>query len=174
MARIRIGLALGSGVARGWAHLGALKALERLGIIPDVIAGSSIGSPVGGFYRAGQVKQLELWARRLTKLRLVHYVHLGLGGGVISGNKLFNEAEQYLQDIDIMKLRAPFVAVATDLWTGHEIWLRDGRLIDAMRASISLPGVFKPVRMNGHWLIDGALVNPVPVSRAAGRSAPRW
>jgi len=92
MARIRIGLALGSGVARGWAHLGALKAIERLGIVPDVIAGSSIGSLVGGFYLAGQVKQLELWARRLKKLRLLRYVHLGLGGGVISGNKLFNEA----------------------------------------------------------------------------------
>ena len=170
MARIRIGLALGSGVARGWAHLGVLKAIDRLGLVPDVIAGSSIGSLVGGFYLAGHVKQLELWARRLTKLRFLRYVNFGLGGGVISGKKLFRDAESYLGDMDIMNLKAPFVAVATDLWTGHEIWVRDGKLVDAMRASLSLPGVFKPLRMNGHWLIDGALVNPVPVSvcRALG------
>jgi len=170
MARIRIGLALGSGVARGWAHLGVLKAIDRLGLVPDIIAGSSIGSLVGGFYLAGNVRELERWARRLSKLRVLRYVDLSLGGGVISGNKLFREAERYLGDTDITSLKAPFVAVATDLWTGHEIWLRDGKLIDAMRASLSLPGVFKPVRMNGHWLIDGALVNPVPVSacRALG------
>jgi NTE family protein len=170
LARIRIGLALGSGVARGWAHLGVLKAIDRLGIVPDVIVGSSIGSLVGGFYLAGNVKQLERWARRLTKLRLLSYLNLSLGGGMISGNRLFHEAERYLGDVDIINLKAPFVAVATDLRTGHEIWLRDGKLVDAMRASLSLPGVFKPVRMNGHWLIDGALVNPVPVSvcRALG------
>jgi NTE family protein len=170
MARIRIGLALGSGVARGWAHLGVLKAIDRLGIVPDIVAGSSIGSLVGGFYLAGQVKQLEGWARRLTKLRLLRYLNLRMGGGVISGKKLFHEAERYLGDVDIKNLEAPFVAVATDLRTGHEIWLRDGKLVDAMRASLSLPGVFRPLRMNGHWLIDGALVNPVPVSvcRALG------
>ena len=170
MARIRIGLALGSGVARGWAHLGVLKAIDRIGIVPDIIAGSSIGSLVGGFYLAGHVKQLELWARRLTKFRLLRYLNLSLGGGVIAGNKLFREAERYLGDKDIIDLKAPFVAVTTDLRTGHEIWLRNGKLVDAMRASLSLPGIFKPMRMNGHWLIDGALVNPVPVSvcRALG------
>jgi len=170
MARIRIGLALGSGVARGWAHLGVLRAIDKLGIVPDVVAGSSIGSLVGGFYLAGHIKQLELWARRLTKLRMLRYVDLSLGGGVISGNKLFQEAERYLGDVNVRQLKAPFVAVATDLWTGHEIWLHEGKAIDAMRASLSLPGVFRPVKMNGHWLIDGALVNPVPVSvcRALG------
>lgn len=170
MARIRIGLALGSGVARGWAHLGVLKAIDRLGIVPDVIAGSSIGSLVGGFYLGGHMKQLELWARRLTKLRMLRYVDLSLGGGVISGNKLFHEAERYLGDVNIRQLKAPFVAVATDLWTGHEVWIHEGKVVSAMRASLSLPGVFRPVKMNGHWLIDGALVNPVPVSvcRALG------
>lgn len=169
MARIRIGLALGSGVARGWAHIGVLKAIDKLGIEPDIIAGSSIGSLVGGFYLSGHMRQLELWARRMTRLRLLKN-YFSLSGGVISGGKLFREAESYLGDIDIKDLRAPFVAVATDLWTGHEVWLRKGKLTDAMRASLSLPAVFKPVRMNGHWLIDGALVNPVPVSvcRALG------
>lgn len=170
MSRIRIGLALGSGVARGWAHLGVLKAIDRLGIVPDVVAGSSIGALVGGFYLAGHVEPLEKWVRSLSTLRMLRYLSLPLGGGMISGDRLFSEAEAYLGDTDIAQLRAPFVAVATDLWTGHEVWLRDGRLVDAMRASLSLPGIFKPLRMNGHWLIDGALVNPVPVSvcRALG------
>jgi NTE family protein len=170
MARISIGLALGSGVARGWAHLGVLRAIERLGLVPDVVAGSSIGSLVGGFYLAGHADALETWARRLNRLRMLRYLKLPLTGGMISGSKLFNEAEAYLGDMAIENLRAPFVAVATDLWTGHEVWLREGKLTDAMRASLSLPGVFKPLRINGHWLVDGALVNPVPVSvcRALG------
>lgn len=161
---------MGSGVARGWAHLGVLKALDRLGLVPDIIAGSSIGALVGGFYLAGHMEPLEHWVRRLTKLRMLRYLSLPLSGGMISGDRLFGEAESYLGDIDIAQLRAPYVAVATDLWTGHEVWLRSGRLVDAMRASLSLPGVFKPMRLGGRWLIDGALVNPVPVSvcRALG------
>lgn len=170
MARIRIGVALGSGVARGWSHLGVLKALDKLGIVADVVAGSSIGSLVGGFYLAGHADALEKWARSLTTLRMLRYLQLPLSGGMVSGSKLFSEAEHYLGDLLIEDLKAPYVAAATDLWTGHEIWLRDGRLVDAMRASLSLPGVFKPMRIGGHWLVDGALVNPVPVSicRALG------
>lgn len=171
MARISIGLALGSGVARGWAHLGVLKALTRIGLKPDVVAGSSIGALVGGFYLAGHAQALEDWARHLTTLRMLRYLKLPLtGSGMISGRKLFHEAENYLGDLQIGDLPSPFVAVATDLWTGHEVWLREGRLTDAMRASLSLPGIFKPLRINGHWLVDGALVNPVPVSvcRALG------
>jgi NTE family protein len=170
MTRIRIGLALGSGVARGWAHLGVLKAIDRLGVVPDVVAGSSIGSLVGGFYLAGHAGILEDWARRLTTLKMLRYLKVPLNGGMISGSRLFGEAEHYLGDIAIDELKTPFIAVATDLWTGHEIWLRDGKVVEAMRASLSLPGVFKPMRVNGHWLVDGALVNPVPVSvcRALG------
>lgn len=170
MSRIRIGVALGSGVARGWAHLGVLKALERLGLVPDIVVGSSIGALVGGFYLAGHLEPLEKWARAMTKLRMLRYVSFGMSGGMISGDRLFSEAERYLADLDIAELKAPFVAVATDLWTGHEIWLRDGRLVDALRASLSLPGFFRPMRLGDRWLIDGALVNPVPVSvcRALG------
>ena len=171
MARIRIGLALGSGVARGWAHLGVLKAIDKLGLVPDVVAGSSIGSLVGGFYLAGHADVLEEWARGLTTLRMLRYLKLPLnGGGMVSGTKLFSEAERYLGDLAIEDLKTSFVAVATDLWTGHEIWLREGKVVEAMRASLSLPGVFKPKRVGGHWLVDGALVNPVPVSvcRALG------
>lgn len=168
MSRICIGVALGSGVARGWAHLGVLRALDRLGLVPDIVVGSSIGALVGGFYLSGHMDALEKWARAMTKLRMLRY--LSFSGGMISGDRLFNEAERYLGDMDISELKAPYVAVATDLWTGHEVWLRKGRLVDAMRASLSLPAVFKPVRFNGRWLIDGALTNPVPVSvcRALG------
>jgi NTE family protein len=170
MARIRIGLALGSGVARGWAHLGVLKAIDRLGLVPDVVAGSSIGSLVGGFYLAGHADVLEKWARSLTTMRMLRYLKMPMNGGMISGTRLFSEAEHYLGDLGMDELKTPFIAVATDLWTGHEIWLRDGKVVDAMRASLSLPGIFKPKRINGHWLVDGALVNPVPVSvcRALG------
>lgn len=170
MARICIGLALGSGVARGWAHLGVLKALERIGIKPDIVAGSSIGALVGGFYLAGHAADLEEWARNLTTFKMLRYLKLPLSGGMVSGAKLFHEAERFIGDMEIADLQTPFIAVATDLWTGHEIWVRKGRLVDAMRASLSLPGVFKPMRINGHWLVDGALVNPVPVSvcRALG------
>jgi NTE family protein len=170
MARIRIGLALGSGVARGWAHLGVLKAIDRLGLVPDIVAGTSIGALIGGFYAAGGIDGLEQWARNLTTFRMLRYLKLPLNGGMVSGTKLFNEAQAFLGDLSIEELPRPFVAVATDLWTGHEIWLRDGKLVEAMRASLSLPGVFKPRRIRGHWLVDGALVNPVPVSicRALG------
>jgi NTE family protein len=171
MARIRIGLALGSGVARGWAHLGVLKALDKLGLVPDIVAGSSIGALVGGFYLAGHAQALEDWARHLTTLRMLRYLKLPLtGSGMVSGARLFQEAERYLGELSIDELPAQYVAVATDLWTGHEVWLREGKLTQAMRASLSLPGIFKPLRINGHWLVDGALVNPVPVSvcRALG------
>lgn len=170
MGRIRIGLALGSGVARGWAHLGVLKAIDRLGLVPDVVAGSSIGALVGGFYLAGHAEPLEAWARSLTTLKMLRYLKFPINGGMVSGTRLFSEAEHYLGNLTIDELKTPFVAVATDLWTGHEIWLREGTVVDAMRASLSLPGVFKPKRINGHWLVDGALVNPVPVSvcRALG------
>ena len=169
--RPRIGLALGGGVARGWAHIGALRALRRYGIEPDVIAGSSVGALVGGMYLAGRLGALEDWARRLNKLRIVSYLDLRLSnGGLIGGAHLVAEMQRYLGDIGIQDLRTPFVATATDLVTGHEVWLREGSLVEALRASFSLPGVFPPVKIDDRWLIDGALVNPVPVSvcRALG------
>ena len=169
--RPRIGVALGGGVARGWAHIGALRALRRYGIEPDVIAGSSVGALVGGAYLAGRMPALEDWARKLTRLKIVSYLDLKLSsGGLIGGTHLVAEMLRHFGDVKIEALPTPFVAVATDLVTGHEMWLREGQLVEAMRASFSLPGVFPPVKIDNQWLVDGALVNPVPVSvcRALG------
>ena len=169
--RPRIGLALGGGVARGWAHIGALRALRRYGIEPDVIAGSSVGALVGGAHLAGRLSALEDWARKLTRIKIVSYLDLKLSsGGLIGGTHLVAEMMRHIGDVKIEDLPAPFVAVSTDLVTGHEMWLREGSLVEAMRASFSLPGVFPPVKIDNQWLVDGALVNPVPVSvcRALG------
>ncbi len=170
--RPKIGIALGSGVARGWAHLGILRGLKRHGIEPDMVAGTSIGALVGGAHLAGYADVLEAWARSLTKVRLVTYLDFYAStGGLIGGRRLVERMKQYLGDLRIEDLPAPFIAVATDLASGHEVWLREGLLVDALRASFSLPGLFQPVTgPDGRWLVDGALVNPVPVSacRAMG------
>jgi NTE family protein len=164
-SRPRIGLALGSGVARGWAHLGVIRALSRHGIEPDVIVGTSIGAVVGGVHLAGKSDVLEAWARSLTRLRMISYMDFRVrNGGMIGGRHLVDALRQNVGDIRIEELGIPFVAVATDLVTGHEVWLREGDLVDAMRTSFSLPGVFEPMQYQDRWLVDGALVNPVPVS----------
>jgi len=164
-------VALGGGIARGWAHIGALRALRRFGIEPDVIAGSSIGAVVGGFYLAGHLPALEQWARQLTKLKIVSYLDLRpTSGGLIGGTRLEVEMRRYLGDLKIEQLAVPFCAISADLVTGQEVWLREGLVTEALRASFSLPGVFPPRRIDGRYLIDGAVVNPVPISacRALG------
>lgn len=169
--RPRIGLALGGGAARGWAHIGVLRALARAGVQPDVIAGTSIGALVGGVHLSGHLETMEAWARELTTARLFTYLDPRMsGGGLIGGQRMAAFMDRYFADTMIEDLPIPFVAVATDLLTGHEIWLRHGRLVDVLRTAISLPGLFTPVEIDGHWLVDGALVNPVPVSvcRALG------
>ncbi|HEY9538836.1 MAG TPA: patatin-like phospholipase family protein [Kiloniellaceae bacterium] len=170
-SRPRIGLALGSGAARGWAHLGVIRALARHGIEPDVIVGTSIGAVVGGVHLAGKADALEAWARTLTRLRMISYMDFRVrAGGMIGGRHLIDALRQNVGEIRIEELGIPFVAVATDLVTGHEVWLREGDLVNAIRTSFSLPGVFEPVQHQDRWLVDGALVNPVPVSvcRALG------
>lgn len=167
----RIGLALGGGAARGWAHIGVLRALSRIGVQADVIAGTSIGAVVGGVAMAGKVDALEDWARGLNRRRLVGYLDFRIrAGGLIGGERLLTELKRHLGGTTIESLPLPFTAVATDLVTGHEVWISNGILVDAMRASMSLPGVFPPWRREGRWLVDGALVNPVPISvcRALG------
>ena len=166
-----IGVALGSGSARGWAHIGIMHALEEGGIKPDFICGTSIGAVVGGFYLNGRLSDLEDFAKSLTKRRVFSLLDFTLGGsGLFSGNKLAKLLRQSLGPVRIEEMKQPYICVATELGTGHEIWLRSGPLVEAMRASYCLPGVFMPIKIGGRWLVDGALVNPIPVSvcRALG------
>jgi NTE family protein len=169
--RPRIGLALGAGVARGWAHIGVLRTLKKMGIEPDIITGTSVGALVGGCYLAGQLDTLEEWTRNLSRMKIVSYLDLRVrSGGLISGGRLMAEMKKHMGDRRIEDLPMPFAAIATDLVTGHEVWLRTGPLVESLRASFSLPGVFPPICIDQRWLVDGALVDPVPVSacRALG------
>jgi len=171
MSNCKIGLALGGGSARGWAHIGVLRALHEAGIFPDIVAGTSIGAVVGGCYVAGELEALEQFARELTRRRVLGFLDFNFSGsGLITGQRLCNVLDARLKQALIEGLPRRFVAVATEIGTGHEVWLSRGRLVDAMRASYALPGIFRPVRIDGRWLFDGALVNPIPVSvcRALG------
>ena len=162
---MKIGIALGSGSARGWAHIGILKALEEMGIKPDIVAGSSIGSIVGAAYASGNLDKLEDWVRKLDSSGVVSFLDISwTGGGLIEGEKLFDFFEKDYQAHNIEDLPIPYAAVSTDLATGREVWFQDGDLGDAVRASIALPGLFTPAFKDGRWYIDGGIVNPVPVS----------
>lgn len=165
MARAKIGLALGGGAARGWAHIGVIKALVEAGIKPDIIVGTSIGAVVGACHAAGHLDALESFARELTRRRIFGYLDFNFAGtGLINGQRLCERLEQELGGLNIEELESHFTAVATEIGSGHEIWLSRGKLVDAVRASYALPGIFKPVKISGRWLFDGALVNPIPVS----------
>jgi NTE family protein len=171
-ARPTIGLALGGGAARGFAHIGVIRKLLEHGIVPDVIVGTSIGAVVGGCYAAKEMDNLETWARTLTVRGVLSYLDLSLSGsGLIGGGHLASRLESGLKDTRIDDLPIRFAAIATEFNTGHEIWLTRGRLSEALRASYSLPGIFPPVLIGGRWLVDGALVNPVPVSAARALGA---
>ncbi len=160
-----VALVLGGGVARGWAHIGVLRALDEANIPISMIAGTSIGAVVGGCYLAGKLDELEEFARSITRRNILRYIDFTLGkSGFIAGNKLAERLDEELGDILIEDLDRPFVAVATEIDTGHEVWLENGALAPAIRASYALPGVFHPVHHMGKILVDGALVNPVPVS----------
>lgn len=160
-----LGIALGGGAARGWAHIGVLKCLKEAGFTPDIVAGTSIGAVAGGCYIADKIDELEEFALSLTRRRVFGFLDFNLSGsGLISGQRLGFALEHHLEDVIIEKLDKQFIAVATELGSGHEVWLNRGHLVQAMRASYALPGIFRPVHINGRWLIDGALVNPIPVS----------
>src|SRR5256884_3327731 len=162
-----IGLALGGGAARGFAHIGIVRTLVAHGIIPNVVVGTSIGAVVGGAYAAGHLDTLEEWARSLLPRSVLSYLDIRLNGsGLIGGAKLATELEASIGQTLIEDLPIKFATVATEVRTGHEIWLTHRRMVDAMRASYALPGIFSPVLIGDRWLVDGALVNPVPVSAA--------
>ena len=171
MSRPRIGLALGSGSARGWAHIGVIDALTEAGIVPDVVCGTSIGELVGAAHIAGRIDQLRQWAEGATWRKIVRLTDVRFtGGGLVSGRQIVG----FLRDLGISETiesyGTPYAAIATDLSTGREIWLQHGPIHEAVRASIALPGILTPARVDGKWLLDGGLSNPVPVSvcRALG------
>jgi NTE family protein len=169
--RPKIAVALGSGAARGWSHIGVIRELKALGIEPDIVAGSSIGALVGAAYAADQLDRLEQWTRELDWRGILKYLDPTLrGGGLIEGEKLAELVAQYVEDLHFKALPRQLGVVATELESGREVWFRDGPVIEAVRASISLPGLFTPLSHEGRWLVDGGLSNPVPVSlcRAMG------
>ena len=171
-SRPSIGLVLGGGAARGFAHIGVLKTLLAKGYVPDIITGTSIGAVIGGCYAAGKLDAIEQWARGLTRRSLLSYLDVSFSGsGLLNGTKLAERLAEGIGDLAIDQLPVRYAAIATEIGTGHEIWITRGRLTDALRASYALPGIFPPVRLGARWLVDGALVNPVPVSVARALGA---
>ncbi|MGH8690399.1 MAG: patatin-like phospholipase RssA [Burkholderiales bacterium] len=168
--KLRLGLALGSGSARGWAHIGVIRALEERGIKPDVVCGTSVGALVGAAYASGELDRLEKWVTGLAWTTVVRLMDLTWRGGLIRGTRLFTLFRTIFEDRDIAELPMPYGAVATELHSGREVWLRQGKVLEAVRASCAMPGLLTPVVRDGAVLVDGGLVNPVPVSmcRALG------
>ncbi|HWS03455.1 MAG TPA: patatin-like phospholipase RssA [Gammaproteobacteria bacterium] len=171
--RRRIGIALGGGAARGWAHIGILRWLREHELEPDIICGTSIGALVGAAAAAGNLDDFEGWVRELTWQDVVSYLDVSFGGGLISGKRLFQHFESQLSDRNIEDLQRPFGAVATELTSGQEVWFREGSMYRAVRASVALPGLMTPVKVGEQWLVDGGLVNPVPVSLCRALGAER-
>jgi NTE family protein len=166
-----VGLALGSGSARGWAHVGVIRALEQAGIRPDLVCGTSIGALVGAAYAAGELDRFEQWVLGLGFKDVVAFMDVSLSSGLLKGERLMDFFRRNFLDRPLEELAMPFAAVATSLRTGSEVWLRQGSTLDAVRASIALPGLFAPVLHEGSVLVDGGLVNPVPVSLARAMGA---
>jgi NTE family protein len=170
-AGLRVGVAFGSGSARGWAHFGVLRALEERGIQPVAVTGASVGALVAAAYASGQWRALETWVRTLTRVDVWRLLDTTFrGGGVMRGNRLMHAIGECIADRNIESLPIAFAAVAADLNTGEEIWLRSGSMLAAVRASSGMPGLFAPFWHQDRWMIDGGVVNPVPVSlcRALG------
>ncbi|MBW1980463.1 MAG: patatin-like phospholipase family protein [Deltaproteobacteria bacterium] len=169
--RPSIGLALGSGSARGWAHIGVLRGLQRENIAVHIISGTSIGAVVGAAFAAGALDSLESWARKLDWSDILKFVDITIPrSGLIEGEKMAAFFTEQIGYRAIEELPLPFGAVSTDLLSGEEVWLTQGPLFEALRASIAMPGIFTPTLLKGRWLVDGGLVNPIPVSlcRAMG------
>ena len=171
MRQVKIGLALGSGAAKGWAHIGVIAALERAGIEIDVVAGCSVGALVGAAYVNGRLDPMEKWVKAFRYWDVIRLMDLSWQrGGLLRGERVFNHVRQLIPHDNLEACDKPFGVVATNLSTGRELWLTEGDLHQAVRASCSMPGLLPPVGYNGYWLVDGAVVNPVPISltRALG------
>jgi NTE family protein len=169
----KLGLALGSGASRGWSHIGVIKALLKEGIEPDIVCGTSVGAIVGGAYVAGNLEKLEHWVLGSTRTDVLRFFDIKLSkAGFVDTERLSWFLRNYVaaEDQRIEDMPKRYAAVSTNLDTGREVWFTQGRLADAVRASMALPGLFPAIRHEERWLVDGGLVNPVPVSvcRALG------
>src|SRR5579859_6302594 len=166
-----IGIALGSGSARGWSHLGVILELEAMGIRPQVVAGTSIGALVGAVYVSGQLQDFTDWVTKLSVRDVVKLMDFTFSGGFVKGERLFGYFGEHHPNPNIQELKQRYVSVATEMKTGREIWVTEGPVLDAARASCAIPGLFTPVKLNDRWMLDGGLVNPVPVSAARALGA---
>lgn len=172
MRQVKIGLALGSGAAKGWAHIGVINALAQLGIKPDIVAGCSVGALVGGAYACDRLVPFERWVRSFRYWDVLRLMDVSWRrGGLLRGERVFNNVRRLVPHEHIEDTSRRFGAVATNLSTGRELWLTQGSFHNAVRASCSMPGLLSPVSHNGYWLVDGAVVNPVPISLARALGA---
>lgn len=170
---MKIGLALGSGASRGWSHIGVIRALEERGIRPEIVCGCSIGSLVGASYAFDKLDRLEEWVLSLSRIEIARFLNLNLSmNGLIDKQRFHTFLDQYVagESATIESSRLIYAAVATELETGTEVWLKGGPVLDAVWSSIALPGLFPAIKYHDRWLVDGGLVNPVPISlcRALG------
>ena len=162
---MKIGLALGSGASRGWAHIGVIQALEEMGVQIDIVSGCSIGSYVGAAYASGKLPELAEWVTSLTEWQVFALMGVGFHkGGLVSGLKVFKALQDNFSFDTIEQLQKPFAAVATDLYSGREVNFTSGSVVEAVKASCAIPGLFPPILFNNRWLVDGGVVNPVPVN----------
>ena len=169
----KIGLALGSGASRGWSHVGVIDALVAEGLEPDIICGTSVGAMVGASYVAGNMAKLKDWVLESSRSDVYRFFDIQFSqSGFVDVDRLDQFIHDFVvgADVEIDQLPKPFLAIATCLNTGQEVWSRGGNVASWVRASMSLPGLFPPVHHEDRWLVDGGLVNPVPVTacRALG------
>ena len=163
--RPKIGLALGSGGARGWCHIGILRELEEMGLKPDVVSGASMGALVGAIYAGDALDALEEWARKLTARDFFGMLDVNLSsGGLVEGNEILSVIRRLVRAERIEQLAVPLALVATDMASGREVWMTKGDLAQSVRASVALPGLISPFKIEDRWYLDGGLTNPLPVT----------
>ena len=172
-SRKTVGLALGAGASRGWAHIGVIEALEEANIPIDFIAGSSVGAYVGAIYAGGGLNRLKEFLLKMDGKKIFSYVDVAISrSGLLNGTKRVNKLfSMHTDAVTFEDLNIPLVMVATDIERGRKVILKKGPIIDALRATMSYPGLFSPVKLDGKWLIDGAVVDPVPVGIARAMGA---
>ena len=163
--RPKVGLALGSGGARGWCHIGIIRELEEMGLRPDVISGASMGALVGAIHAGDALESLENWAIKLTARDFFGMLDVNLSsGGLVEGNEILSVIRRLVKAKRIEELSVPLALVATDMSSGREVWMTKGDLAAAVRASVALPGLISPFQIGDRWFLDGGLTNPLPVT----------